>query len=74
MNVDNFRDSIDLLDELTSKKDKKDDIYMYCTGGIRCLVAGTYLRKKGYENVKMVILLHLFIFKNLTNPTIIKLA
>lgn len=27
---------------------------MYCTGGIRCSVAGTYLRKKGYENVKMV--------------------
>lgn len=54
MNVDTFRDGIDLLNELVSKKSKKDDIYMYCTGGIRCSVAGSYLRKKGFENVRMV--------------------
>lgn len=55
MNVDTFRDGIYLLDRLVADKPKEKDIFMYCTGGIRCSVAGTYLRKKGYENVKMVI-------------------
>lgn len=54
MDVDTFRDGIQLLDTLTANRSKKDDIYMYCTGGIRCSVAGSYLKKKGYENVKMV--------------------
>jgi UPF0176 protein len=54
MDVDTFRDGIQLLDTLNANRSKKDDIYMYCTGGIRCSVAGSYLKKKGYENVKMV--------------------
>ncbi|KAI7893839.1 Rhodanese-like domain-containing protein [Mucor mucedo] len=54
MDVDTFRDGIQLLDELVANRPKGDDIYMYCTGGIRCSVAGTYLKKKGYENVKML--------------------
>jgi UPF0176 protein len=54
MDVDTFRDGIKLLDTLTANRSKKEDIYMYCTGGIRCSVAGSYLKKKGYENVKMV--------------------
>jgi len=54
MNVDTFRQGMDLLDELTSDKPKDQEIYMYCTGGIRCSVAGAYLRNKGYQHVKMV--------------------
>jgi UPF0176 protein len=56
MNVDTFRDGIQLLDELVETKSKDQDIFMYCTGGIRCSVAGSYLTKKGYQNIKMVIL------------------
>ncbi|CAO0792628.1 unnamed protein product [Mucor circinelloides] len=54
MNVDTFRQGMDLLDELTSDKPKDQEIYMYCTGGIRCSVAGAYLRNKGYQHVKML--------------------
>ncbi|CEP10817.1 hypothetical protein [Parasitella parasitica] len=58
MNVDTFRQGMDLLDELTADKPKDQDIYMYCTGGIRCSVAGAYLRHKGYQHVKMGKTLH----------------
>ncbi|GAA5813236.1 hypothetical protein MFLAVUS_006710 [Mucor flavus] len=54
MDVDTFREGIHLLDQLVADKSKQKDIFMYCTGGIRCSVAGSYLRKKGYENVKML--------------------
>ncbi|OAD02422.1 hypothetical protein MUCCIDRAFT_82810 [Mucor lusitanicus CBS 277.49] len=54
MNVDTFRQGMDLLDALTSDKPKDQEIYMYCTGGIRCSVAGAYLRKKGYQHVNML--------------------
>ena len=30
---------------------KKDKIAMYCTGGIRCEKASTYLKKKGFKNI-----------------------
>ncbi|CAO3610834.1 unnamed protein product [Mucor fragilis] len=54
MDVDTFRDGMNLLDKLTSDKPKDKEIYMYCTGGIRCSVAGAYLRNKGYQRVKML--------------------
>ncbi|KAI8647877.1 Rhodanese-like domain-containing protein [Parasitella parasitica] len=54
MNVDTFRQGLDLLDELSADKPKDHEIYMYCTGGIRCSVAGAYLRNKGYQHVKML--------------------
>jgi UPF0176 protein len=54
MNVDTFREGMTLLDELVKDKESNQDIYMYCTGGIRCSVAGAYLKNKGFSNVKMV--------------------
>ncbi|KAG0749876.1 hypothetical protein G6F23_000667 [Rhizopus arrhizus] len=54
MKVDTFRDGVYLLDELVENRDKEDDIYMYCTGGIRCSVVGPYLKNKGYQHVKML--------------------
>lgn len=54
MNVDTFRDGVELLDELVENRPKDKDIYMYCTGGIRCSVVGPYLKNKGFEHVKMV--------------------
>ena len=33
------------------KVSKEDKIAMYCTGGIRCEKASTYLKSKGYKNI-----------------------
>jgi UPF0176 protein len=54
MDVDTFRESLQVLDALVADRKKDEAIYMYCTGGIRCSVAGAYISKKGYTNVNMV--------------------
>ncbi|KAI9269876.1 Rhodanese-like domain-containing protein [Sporodiniella umbellata] len=54
MNVATFRDGISLLDSLVEQQPKEKDIYMYCTGGIRCSIAGPYLKQKGFQHVKML--------------------
>ena len=46
-NVNNFRDFPKYLNKL----DKKKNIAMFCTGGIRCEKASVYLKKKGFNNV-----------------------
>jgi len=45
--VDNFKDFPKYLNKL----DKKKDIAMFCTGGIRCEKASVYLDKKGFNNI-----------------------
>ena len=45
--VDNFRE----FPKYLKKLDKKKDIAMFCTGGIRCEKASVYLKKKGFNNV-----------------------
>jgi len=45
--VDNFREFPNYLKKL----DKKKDIAMFCTGGIRCEKASFYLDKKGFKNI-----------------------
>ncbi|KAJ2866153.1 hypothetical protein GGI22_001354 [Coemansia erecta] len=50
--VDTFRDEMNVVRGLCQGKAKSDPIYMYCTGGIRCSVAGAMLRTEGYTNVK----------------------
>lgn len=49
--VDNFRDSLDVIEN--DLKDHKDDknLVMYCTGGIRCEKASAYYKHKGFKNV-----------------------
>ncbi|KAI9008942.1 Rhodanese-like domain-containing protein [Phycomyces nitens] len=54
MDVDTFRDGLEVMDSLLETKPTDQDIYMYCTGGIRCSVAGSYLLQKGYKGVKML--------------------
>jgi predicted sulfurtransferase len=39
------------LDTVLKDKDPSDNIYMYCTGGIRCEKASVYVRARGYKNV-----------------------
>ena len=45
--VDNFRE----FPKYLKKLDKKKDIAMFCTGGIRCEKASVYLEKNGFNNV-----------------------
>lgn len=48
--VDTFRDSLPLIEEmLEDKKDK--NLLMYCTGGIRCEKASAWFKHQGFENV-----------------------
>ncbi|KAI9280253.1 Rhodanese-like domain-containing protein [Umbelopsis sp. AD052] len=54
MNSDTFRESLTILDDLVASREKDEAIYMYCTGGIRCSVAGAYMANKGYTNVNML--------------------
>ncbi len=48
--VDTFRGSLNVIDELLEEyKDK--NIMMYCTGGIRCEKASAWYKHRGYQNV-----------------------
>ena len=49
--VDTFRDSLPLIKEKFDYAKTKKNILMYCTGGIRCEKASSYLKKNGYDNV-----------------------
>ena len=46
-NIENFRD----FPKFLKKFNKKDNIAMFCTGGIRCEKASIFLKKKGFKNV-----------------------
>lgn len=48
-NTKSFREFSKYVDKLKLKKNNK--IAMYCTGGIRCEKASSYLKKCGYKNV-----------------------
>jgi len=53
-NVENFRDEIDLVENLLLEMDgtKVDrPIIMYCTGGIRCEKASAWFKHRGFPNV-----------------------
>ena len=49
--VDSFRESLPIVEKSLKKHKKTKNIVMYCTGGIRCEKASTYLKHKGFENV-----------------------
>ena len=49
LDIDNFREFPDKIDELNNLRDKK--ILTYCTGGIKCEKASAYLLDQGFENV-----------------------
>lgn len=52
-NVDTFRESLPLVEEMLADK-KAKNLVMYCTGGIRCEKASAYFLHKGFKNVFMV--------------------
>jgi len=47
--INDFRKFPEYFEKLSSHKDKK--IAMFCTGGIRCEKAASYLFKRGFKNV-----------------------
>ena len=47
--INDFRKFPEYFEKLSSDKDKK--IAMFCTGGIRCEKAASYLFKRGFKNV-----------------------
>ena len=49
--VDSFRESLPIIEKKFQKDKKSKNILMYCTGGIRCEKASSFLKHKGYENV-----------------------
>eukprot|EP01136_Pigoraptor_vietnamica_P009633 Opistho-1_new@46374 len=53
MRVDYFRESFAEVERILGETgaDKHTPVYLYCTGGIRCVKVGTYLRTKGFEKV-----------------------
>jgi len=48
--VDTFRDSLPLIEDMLKEHQDKH-IVMYCTGGIRCEKASAYFKHKGFEKV-----------------------
>ena len=46
-NIDNFRD----FPKYLKKFNKRNKIALFCTGGIRCVKASFYLKKKGFNKV-----------------------
>lgn len=49
LDIENFRDFPEKIQEIEHLKDKK--IITYCTGGIKCEKASAFLLEKGFENV-----------------------
>ena len=49
LDIENFRDMPDKVNELEPYKGKK--VVTYCTGGIKCEKASAYLLEKGFEDV-----------------------
>ncbi|WP_207435478.1 rhodanese-related sulfurtransferase [Sabulibacter ruber] len=50
LDIENFREFPDKIDELKEKYEGKK-ILTYCTGGIKCEKASAFLLEKGFENV-----------------------
>ncbi|KAF8946431.1 hypothetical protein BGZ47_000582 [Haplosporangium gracile] len=51
--VTTFKENVDaMLDICKGKEDQ--EIYMYCTGGIRCTRSGALLKSNGFKSVKML--------------------
>ncbi|KAI9481179.1 MAG: hypothetical protein EXX96DRAFT_481969 [Benjaminiella poitrasii] len=53
--VDTFRDSIRVMNEVCENLPRDEEVFMYCTGGIRCTKAGAILQSaSGFKKVNLV--------------------
>ncbi len=48
--VDTFKESLPVVEEMLRDK-KEKDIIMYCTGGIRCEKASAWMKHRGFKNI-----------------------
>ena len=51
LDIDNFREFPNKINEIKKKIKKKNKIITYCTGGVKCEKASGFLKEKGFENV-----------------------
>lgn len=49
--VDTFRDSLPIIEEMIAEHKEDKKLLMYCTGGIRCEKASAYFKHKGFQHV-----------------------
>jgi UPF0176 protein len=49
--VDTFRDSLPVIEDMYLKGNEDKNIVMYCTGGIRCEKASAWYKHRGFKNV-----------------------
>ncbi|KAH8069017.1 O-methyltransferase [Aureococcus anophagefferens] len=53
LGTETFKDTYAALDGALAGKPKDEPVYMFCTGGIRCVKAGSYVKQAlGFEHVK----------------------
>lgn len=53
LDTQTFAETWDKLDQALANVEPDQDVYMYCTGGIRCVKAGAFVKQKlGFKNVK----------------------
>ena len=53
LNTETFNGTYDALDAALSNKPKTEPVYMFCTGGIRCVKAGAYVKQQlGFSDVR----------------------
>ena len=51
LDIDNFRNFPDKIDEIKKSINKDNKIITYCTGGVKCEKASAFLKENGYKNV-----------------------
>jgi hypothetical protein len=49
--VENFRESLPIINEQLQDFKEDKNLLMYCTGGIRCEKASAYFKHQGFKNV-----------------------
>ena len=53
LQTNTFQESWSKLDHMTKDHPKEKPLYIFCTGGIRCVKVGAYLKQQlGFDNVK----------------------
>ena len=53
LNTDSFRETLQILPDLI-KEHKKKKILLYCTGGVRCEKASSFLLSQGFSNISQL--------------------
>ena len=53
LDTESFQDSWDHIDEITKDLPREEPVMIFCTGGIRCVKVGAYMKQHlGFSNIK----------------------